>query len=154
MTVKVKINRKLSRKLYGRRGRGREPSVDVGVIGTKAQRRKDGSPEITVADVATWAELGLGQPQRSWLRGYIDANDNEIQKVIKRELRKVQQDKQSLRKAMDRIGVWLVGEIQERISNGIAPANAPSTIEKKGSSTPLIDTGQFRSSITSRSNNV
>jgi hypothetical protein len=153
LTVQVKINRKLSKKLYGNRSR-RQPSVDVGVIGDKAQRRKPDSPEITVADVAAWAELGLGQPQRSWLRGYIDTNGREIQKVIKRELNKVQKDKQSLRRAMDRIGVWLVGEIQDRIANGIAPANAPSTIEKKGSSTPLIDTGQFRSSITSRSNNV
>ena len=151
MTVTVKINRKLNRKLFRRR-RGDDLSVDVGVLGSNASRSKEGSPGVTVLDVATWAEFGLGQPQRSWLRGYVDTHAKEIQKVIDRELKRVQQGKQSVERALDRVGVWLVGEIQDRIADGIDPANAPSTIAKKGSSTPLIDTGQFRSSITSRSN--
>jgi hypothetical protein len=39
---------------------------------------------------------------------------------------------------------------QETITNFKSPANAPSTIKKKGSSHPLIDTGEMRSKITSK----
>ena len=49
--------------------------------------------------------------------------------------------------ALQRIGLWAQSEIQQRISDGIPPQNAPYTINKKGSSTPLVDTGQLRSSI-------
>jgi hypothetical protein len=41
-----------------------------------------------------------------------------------------------------------VGVIKQRIANGIAPPNSPYTIARKGSSKPLIDTGQLRNSIT------
>lgn len=131
---------------FGRRGDKRR--LDVGVVGRDAA--KEESPGVTVADVATWAEYGLGQPQRSWLRGWIDENEAEIDKRIGIELRKVIEGKQDPRRAMLRIGVWMVGEIQTRIANGIQPPNAASTIARKGSSTPLIDEGLFRTSITSR----
>lgn len=153
MTVRVRdkgANELLTTLNRARRG---EPwSVEVGVIGNKASREK--GEGVTVADVATWAELGLGQPKRSWLRGFIDEAEKKIQKRISKEMRAVVSGDRSPRQAMRRIGVWLVGEIQERISNKIPPPNAPSTVKAKGSSVPLIDTGQLRSSISSRVKNV
>ena len=38
--------------------------------------------------------------------------------------------------------------MQEAISAGIDPPNAESTIKAKGSSTPLVDDGTLRQSIT------
>lgn len=55
--------------------------------------------------------------------------------------------KYNLRVALDRFGLWAVGEIQQRIADGIPPPNAQSTVDRKGSSTPLIETGQLRASI-------
>lgn len=155
MTVTVRDNgaaalvRRMTDKRYvGSPGVG--IAVDVGVIGDKAQAPKGDDGAITVAMVAEWAELGLGQPRRSWLVDWVNENEAEIEKRISIESRKVLTGEQPLDVGLARIGVWMVGQIQGRIAAGIEPENAPSTIARKGSSTPLIDTGQLRSSITSR----
>ena len=133
---------------------GQRLAVDVGVIGERAAAPKEGhegtTQPITVAMVAEWAELGLGQPRRSWLRDWVVEHETEIQERIRIESRKVIAGTQPLDVGLARIGVWMVGSIQARIAAGIEPPNAQSTIDRKGSSKPLIDTGQLRSSITSR----
>lgn len=129
---------------------GARLAVDVGVIGEKAAEPKEQGGPITVAMVAEWAELGLGQPRRSWLRDWVAEHDTEIQERIRIESRKVLAGTQPLDQGLARIGVWMVGSIQARIAAGIEPANAESTIARKGSSKPLIDTNQLRSSVTSR----
>lgn len=125
--------------------------VDVGVLGAEGEAEHAGAPGVTVAQVAAWAELGIGQPMRSWLRAWVDENESTIQAQISSELRLVIAGTITRDQALARIGAWMVGQIQARIAAGIDPPNAPSTIEKKGSSTPLIDKGQLRSSITHRS---
>ena len=50
--------------------------------------------------------------------------------------------------APERIGLAAVGDVQQSISAGLAPALKPATVAAKGSSTPLVDTGKFRQSIT------
>jgi hypothetical protein len=49
--------------------------------------------------------------------------------------------------AYGRIGMVAVGDVQRRIVQRIPPPNAPSTIAKKGSDVPLIDTGRLRQSV-------
>jgi len=103
--------------------------------------------QATVADIASWAEFGLGQPERSWLRAWYDSYRGRAQKEIQRMLVSVMKGKRPLGSALEVLGQRFVGLIQVRISRGIDPPNAPATIRMKGSSKPLIDTGQFRSSI-------
>ena len=55
---------------------------------------------------------------------------------------------QSFDVALGRIGLKIRDEIKERIRSGIEPGLAEATKDRKGSSTPLIDTGQLISSIT------
>lgn len=126
-------------------------SVDVGSIGPRAAA-EHGDDGVSVAQILEWAEFGIGQPMRSWLRAWIDENQEGIRAVQRTEYAKVLRGAQTKDQALARIGLWIVGQIQARIAAGIAPANAESTIRQKGSSTPLIDTGQARSSITSRVN--
>lgn len=45
------------------------------------------------------------------------------------------------------IGIVLQDEIQQQITKGNFVPNAPSTIKRKGSSRPLIDTGNLRQSV-------
>lgn len=138
------------REIGGRRAPG---VIDVGVLGSKAGAAKRGQRAITVADVAEWAEFGIGQPQRSWLRGWIDAHEDLIQRQIAAEMQAVISARRTRSQAIKRLGVWIQGEIQLNIANHPAngfPPNAPSTIARKGSSTPLIDTGQLRASISHR----
>lgn len=49
--------------------------------------------------------------------------------------------------ALTRIGVFAKGLIQEEIVEGGFAPNAPSTIRKKGSAQPLIDTGFMRENV-------
>lgn len=49
--------------------------------------------------------------------------------------------------ATKKIGVKSVGMIQKEITDGQWAPNAPSTIKKKGSDKPLIDTGRMRQEV-------
>lgn len=49
--------------------------------------------------------------------------------------------------ALRRLGVKVKGDIQDEIDAWSTPPNAPSTIAKKGSSNPLIDTGAMKSAV-------
>lgn len=106
------------------------------------------APPQTMAEIANEHEFGLGVPERSWLRAWVDENQPMIQNDLRRAAMRIIEGKLTIQQAADLLGTKYVASIQTRIANGIAPANAPATIERKGSSTPLIDTGQFRSSIT------
>jgi hypothetical protein len=130
--------------------RGRQPTtVKTGVIGDGAQARSvnGGAAALTVADVASFNEFGIGVPERSFIRAYVDENQPQLIQRLRAIARAVAKGK-PLEPGLEQFGALVVGEIQRRISAGIAPENHPDTIERKGSSTPLIDTGQLRSSIT------
>jgi hypothetical protein len=126
--------------------------VFIGVLSSGKAQESHGL--ATQVDVATWNEFGVTidgvehVPERSFLRATIDLKHAEITKRAATELGKVFTGKQSVTDAYERIGAAAVGIVQDRIAAGIAPDNDPATIERKGSSTPLIDTGQLRGSIT------
>ena len=52
------------------------------------------------------------------------------------------------RKALKRLGVQAQGDIQAEITALRTPPNAPSTIQQKGSSNPLIMSGEMRAAVT------
>lgn len=123
-------------------------AVDVGVLGERAaQPEGDG---VSVADVATMAEYGLGQPERSWCRGWVDENEAKVKALSGRAVAAIAQGKVTTESALTAMGLGIAGGMQERIANHIDPPNAPSTVRQKGSSTPLVRSGQFRSSIAPR----
>lgn len=109
-----------------------------------------GSSDATLAEVASFNELGLGVPERPFIRGWAD----EAESKNKDRLRKIGQavvtgHVSSPRQGLNRFGVVSVADVQKRISDGGAfQDNADSTIAAKGSSTPLINTSQMRSAIT------
>lgn len=110
--------------------------------------QKDAPAKVTVLDVAVWNEYGTGHvPERSFIRDWADQNEQQNKDNLRKIAIAVYQGKYDIRTGLDRLGLLFVGQIQRRISAGISPPNAPSTIEKKGSSTPLINFGQLRASI-------
>lgn len=132
------------------RARAAASAVEVGILGADGAKGYAGGEGVTVADVARWAEHGIGQPQRRWLGGWIDANRDALLARMREESRAVLAGERTKPEALARLGLWIQGGIQQRIANGIEPPNAESTIARKGSSTPLIDKGQLRSSIANR----
>ncbi len=121
--------------------------VDVGIIGdTAGAATPDG---MTVGALAEIHEFGLGVPQRSFLRAWADADRAKIDKAWGALLRKVLKSDLTLDQALEQFGLWAQGQAQAFIADGrVQPPLDQHTIDAKGSSTPLIDTGQLRSSIT------
>lgn len=106
---------------------------------------------ITVLFIASIHEFGApdaGIPARSFVRGYVDENGPKIRAVQAKLSRMALDGKISVPNALNQLGAFVAGGMQQRIADGIMPPLSPVTIEAKGSSTPLIDTGQLRSSIT------
>jgi len=121
-------------------------SVKVGVQGTEATRDHGG---VTVVDIAAIHEFGLGNvPSRSWLRAWYDAHETEAAEKMRKGYQKVISGEINAETLGRAIGLWAVASIQERISAGISPGLSDATKARKESTTPLIDTGLFRSSIT------
>jgi len=126
-------------------------SVEVGIMAGKGDAPKGA---MTVLEVATIHEFGLGgMPERSFIRGWFDVYQDVARKQISAMLKSVVQGKRSKAQAMELLGVRWVAEIQKFIAVGtnLQPLER-ATILRKGSSVPLVDTGQLKSAITYRVN--
>jgi hypothetical protein len=122
----------------------------VGVQGAHAAANVQDTA-LTYAQLARIHEFGAGRsPERSFIRATIDKYQSAIQKRAIALGRGVLLDAFSVEQALELLGEYVVGLIRQRIADGIAPRNKPSTIKRKGSSKPLIDTGGLRASITHR----
>lgn len=131
-----------------------KPFVAVGVIGERAWRPKDspdGPSKATVVDVAMFNEFGTRSiPARPFMRHTFDANQKRFVEMIRQIRISMALGKTSPEIALRLVGLFAQKEIQATISNAgsLFAQNADSTIAKKGSTAPLIDTGQLRQSIT------
>lgn len=104
----------------------------------------------SVLDIAMIHEFGLGVPERSFIRGWFDAFQPTASKQIAALMASVVSGKRTLSQVLELLGVRFVGECQRYMINGPFQALSPITIRRKGSSKPLIDTGQMKSSVTYR----
>lgn len=106
---------------------------------------------LSLLEVAALHEFGGGRtPQRSFIRATIDAQRSEIERLQQVLGMQVVAGKIDARQALDMLGQKVAAWCQARIAAGIAPPLKPATIARKGSSTPLVDTGQLKSAITWR----
>ncbi len=137
--------RKLIRRL-------KEPArfVTVGIHNDDgAQEHSDG---LTIAEVGAFHEFGLGNnPRRSFIADWADENRAKHTRFIGVVLKDYLVGKHAtIDQASELVGIQFQGEIQRRIAQ--TPADWPElkqeTIDRKGSSKPLIDTGALRGAIT------
>lgn len=105
------------------------------------------SSELTVADIGTIHEFGLGVPERSFIRAWFDEASDENRALLQSRLKLVIAGKLTPEQALERCALKFEAGVRRRIRARIPPPLAQSTIDRKGSSTPLIDTGQLVSSI-------
>ncbi len=146
--TEVKGGQRLSQRLQAIRQRMTTPGgVYVG-IPSAAGQYEDGTPLAVIGAVHEFGRADGSIPERSFLRVPLRANQETYRKIIARGLQDVVEGNASLNQVFNQVGARAAGDSQEAISAGIPPPNAQSTIERKGSSTPLIDTGRLRQSIT------
>lgn len=95
-----------------------------------------------------WLTKSVKIPERSFLRAGFDENVKEINKYLDILLKKVATGEMSEREYLDNIGQRLSSKIKTFARNLNSPANSRVTRENKGSSNPLVDTGQMIRGIT------
>lgn len=125
-------------------------TITLGVQGDEAEKQHQDS-ELTIGQVAAIHELGLGVPERSWLRVWMDENAQRCRADLAAALQLVIQGSKSRRQALADVGYEWVKKLRENIRSGrIRPALAPSTVAAKGHGIPLLDSGDVMNSITYR----
>lgn len=119
--------------------------------GPKAKKRDGDSvvdSEVDLLDVAMFNELGTSQsPSRPFMRDSIDDNQEEIVAFCKAQFGRLCSGAATAQNVMQQLAVFEKGLIQAKIKDGDFAPNAPSTVKKKGSDKPLIDTGHMRQSV-------
>lgn len=106
------------------------------------------SDGLTVLALGAIHEFGQGVPERSFIRTWYDARRDEMVKALRDQLKVSVLRQEPLERALDRFALLAQADCQKWISDGnVKPPLADSTIRRKGSSKPLIDTGVLRSSI-------
>lgn len=100
-----------------------------------------------VCDVAIYNEFGTDHiPERPFLRNSVDNNKSKINSFLKNTKKDLVSGKPA-EQVLKEIGIFQKDLIQQEIGHGSFEPNAESTIKKKGSSKPLIDTGRMRQSV-------
>ena len=87
-------------------------------------------------------------PERSYIRSGFDEQVDGIQKTSETLLDGVLQGRTTGRAMLEALGGVIVSKMQQYLIDLSEPSNHPVTVEQKGSSNPLVDTGQLQSSIT------
>jgi hypothetical protein len=147
-TTEVKGGQRLEQRLRQMRERlAGSGGVYVGVPASAGQY-EDGESLAVIGAVQEFGSADGRIPERSFLRVPLRANVETYRAILARGLADVAEGNASLYQVLSQVGARAAGDSQQAIAQGIQPANAQSTIERKGSSKPLVDTGRLRQSIT------
>jgi hypothetical protein len=121
--------------------------VKIGILEEAGAHQGDGEV-LTVADVASFHEFGTeNAPERSFIRATINEQRDDLKTLSKKLQAAILTGKMSAKQALGLMGEKMQAEMINKINEGIEPELDPKTIKRKGSSTPLIDTGQLKQSI-------
>lgn len=87
-------------------------------------------------------------PERPFMRNAMRKYQSEYQTVIREQAWSILIGKVDLKVTLNKLGILAQGHIQAEITALREPPNSPVTIKLKGSSNPLIDTGEMRQAVT------
>jgi hypothetical protein len=130
--------------------------TDGGTFADDGAIEFSGAEPRTVAEIASYHEFGLGVPQRSFIRGWFDESKEQMRELLRSQARLAIEGRITTEQAAERVALKAEAGVKLRIrnrGNGAYPPNAASTIARKKSTVPLIDTGQLRSAIRGKVSN-
>lgn len=137
------------RDTYRKAGRRAFPHVLVGLRGDgpAGSTHSEGGGPLTLAEIGSIHEFGLGNPERSFIRATFDSRLRELALLAERLSGRMVDGAVTLRGALELLGEVHLGHIRAEINAGISPPNAPETIARKGSTTPLVNFGQLKGAL-------
>ncbi len=106
----------------------------------------EGDGGATVAEVAAIQEMH----GRSFVRPYVDQNEAALQSGLREAGQAlVRGEVQSIDRALNTFGAKAAAGMRDFVTAGSVPkADKPETVARKGSSTPLVESGNLVSKIT------
>lgn len=144
----------------------RKTYIDLGKAASSLRgpsRVKVGFPAGKAAgsaiEKAVWNEFGTAGgasgggwggpiPERPFLRNAMRDNSSKYRGAMQASAIKILRGSTGLRMVLAELGISAQGDIQAEIASLSSPPNSPVTIEMKGSSKPLIDTGKMSGAVT------
>lgn len=119
--------------------------VRVGIPAGKHE--EDGTPVAMIAAVHEFGSPEQGIPERPFLRITPVKQRMKYARLNRINLVKMLRGQMAVETALGQLGEMAKGDVQQEIRNGnFAPLKA-ETIRRKGSSKPLIDSGQMIQSV-------
>ncbi len=87
-------------------------------------------------------------PERSFIRSTFDENEDGWSEFIEERVNLIFEGEMRARQLFEQLGAKIVGQIQKKMTDIRSPKNAAITVANKGSSNPLMDTGELRRRVT------
>lgn len=87
-------------------------------------------------------------PPRPFLLNAMREHRDKYLRVMKTEARAIIRGTKTMEAVMRKLGALGQGDVQNEIETLRSPPNSPVTIRLKGSSNPLIDTGEMKQKVT------
>jgi hypothetical protein len=108
-----------------------------------------GRVPVEVINKATWNEYGTRNiPERPFMRNAMRINRNKYLRIMRRQGKLILRGEITSTEVLNKLGQLGVSDIVKEINTLMEPPLHPSTIAAKGSSKPLIDTGEMRAAVT------
>ena len=124
-----------------------EGAVEIGFFGEKKYTKgRNRGKDITVADVAAFNQTG------TYARPFMFevATSKKTKKALDEAARDIIVKGERRYATLKALGKTVQKEVEKKILLGPNRANKESTIKRKGSSTPLVETGTMSRSVKSR----
>lgn len=124
----------------------------VGILGSDAvdEHSESGMTNAEIAFVHEYGSRDGVIPERSFIRStFVTRKAAELRAMLAKCGKAMFQKGLPLKTALGALGAWGAAEVKNTITQtDIPPPLEPATIAAKGSSKPLVDTGQLLGSIT------
>lgn len=146
-TVKIKKDLTVNR-IKGFTTTAAGASARVVNVGYPDGPKEEGTSVAMIAAVHNFGVPEKGIPERPFMTQGIAHGRERFNALNRRNIPLVLQGQMTTDQALGQLGAMAVGAIQQEIKNGEFKALKQSTMDEKGSTRPLIDTGQMLQTTT------
>ena len=159
MSVKIKDRDMGWRRIKQELALARKAYVNIGILSDAGvhEGNEKSKKSITYAEIASIQEFGnktnkfYGHhapiPARPFMRMTFDKNKRKIKQTVEVFLDRIYSGIGTAKQGLKRLGLEHQSDVQTTIESGRFKANAPATKDRKGSSKPLIDSGNMKNKI-------